>query len=78
MNAELQAGNYAIHIYNRALYPSEMMALAPHCTTYSLRISIQDALEEEHVDCADYNVLPWDLNTANGGSAPFGGPIDRY
>jgi hypothetical protein len=37
---------------------------------------IQSASYEDHVDCAEYDSLPWDLNAQNGGSAPYGGPMD--
>jgi hypothetical protein len=86
----LPAGRYQFTINSRATWTIPMLSALPHCTEYGLRVSIQNAYEisfsvfsnffssdeAEHVDCADYNVLPWDLNSSAGGSKPYGGPID--
>lgn len=77
LNQLLPAGRYEFAINSRVTWTAQMMTSIPHCTEYALRVSIQNADEAEHVDCADYNTLPWDLNSPNGGSKPFGGPLDK-
>jgi len=54
------------------------MTRIPHCSIYSAKVIIQDADQKEtHTDCSALDTLPWDLNNAYGGSAPYGGPINR-
>ena len=43
---------------------------------YTFGLFLQEAKNDhEHLDCLDYDLFPYDLDTPTGGSVPFGGPI---
>lgn len=72
----LPSGNYNIQIKQPILFMQTN--LFSHCNIYSLYIFAQDQSQEKfHVDCSSLDILPWNLNSIDGGSAPFGGPIDN-
>jgi len=73
INEQLPIGNYQLKITQPALFRYD--SYFPHCTVYSARIVINDALSNTHVDCSAYAAVPWDLNTPDGGSVAYGGPI---
>lgn len=78
INDLLPAGTYTLSISqpNEVIFPYGTQF--PHCGPYGLKIFIRNAHgDSTHVDCSVYSVVPWNLDTASGGSVPYGGPIDR-
>ncbi|EGC36415.1 hypothetical protein DICPUDRAFT_54646 [Dictyostelium purpureum] len=73
INAELLPGIYNLDITSIHGLPAE---ISPHCTPYNLAIIIRHSSSDIHGDCSIFNAIPWDLNSLNGGSTQFGGPID--
>ncbi|KAN0043380.1 hypothetical protein ACTA71_011032 [Dictyostelium dimigraforme] len=73
INVILPAGSYSLSIVNPSIIPS---IFGEHCTPYRLSIAFRSASSAGHTDCSIFNSIPWDLNSPNGGSVEFGGPID--
>jgi hypothetical protein len=70
----LPAGNYIATI-RQPVAQSTTNSLA-HCAIYSYSLIIKDANDPSAVvDCTSLQAVPWQLDTAAGGSTPFGGPI---
>lgn len=76
INVVITPGTWSLKVYQPSVFVYSTQY--PHCTHYSATLSIE-ALSEvnDHVDCTTLDILPWDLNSANGGSKPYGGPVNR-
>ncbi|EFA77852.1 hypothetical protein PPL_09350 [Heterostelium album PN500] len=74
INAMIQPGDYTLLISTVSSFPSG--AFKAHCTPYHLTLIINDASSSTHTDCSLFDLTPWDLSSLDGGSKPFGGPID--
>lgn len=75
INQLVPAGNYTLRV---AIQPpkSSLWSGKHFCMPYSMGLFLQEAKNDhEHLDCIDYDLLPYNLNTHDGGSVPFGGPI---
>ncbi|KAK5576095.1 hypothetical protein RB653_007233 [Dictyostelium firmibasis] len=73
INVVLPVGKYYLTIVNPSIIPAQF---GEHCTPYRLSITLRSASSTGHSDCSIFNSIPWDLNSPNGGSAQFGGPMD--
>lgn len=71
LNTVVPAGDYYLEV--RPLTSDPPPA---HCRVFSLRIITSDASSSApNSQCSSYDVLPWNLNTDDGGSAAYGGPM---
>lgn len=76
INQILPAGHYQLSLKQPITF--DFMSTFPHCTEYSWTIIIEPVNQETtHVDCSSLDVVPWDLNNPDGGSEPYGGPLDN-
>jgi len=66
----LPAGNYSI-----GLLKFQDSMLEAHCGEYSFVFVISDE-QGDREQCYNFLALPSDLNSAHGGSQPYGGPIN--
>src|SRR5262249_8268996 len=55
--------------------PFRYDAQFPHCSVYGFSLLISDAASDSRYDCSLNSLVPWDLNSMDGGSVGFGGPI---
>eukprot|EP01091_Cochliopodium_minus_P008899 TRINITY_DN2090_c0_g1_i1.p1 TRINITY_DN2090_c0_g1~~TRINITY_DN2090_c0_g1_i1.p1 ORF type:complete len:3438 (-),score=854.08 TRINITY_DN2090_c0_g1_i1:40-10353(-) len=69
----IDAGNYALIFTYNNVFQQPL-----RCFIYKLSIFIRPySVNGPHADCSNYDLLPVDLNTVQGGSLPFGGPINN-
>jgi len=76
LTAFLDEGSYNLVISGSLPWNLTMTGITLPCVEFDLRISISLlGSHADRVDCTSYGLLPWDLNSDLGGSAPYGGPI---
>eukprot|EP01087_Luapelamoeba_hula_P002906 TRINITY_DN1271_c0_g1_i3.p1 TRINITY_DN1271_c0_g1~~TRINITY_DN1271_c0_g1_i3.p1 ORF type:complete len:3009 (-),score=261.11 TRINITY_DN1271_c0_g1_i3:1901-10927(-) len=75
LNQLLPPGKYRLTL--EMPLPSKLWSDAVnHCVPFSFTVNAQPTSQgHDHVDCLDFDQLPFNLNTNAGGSKPFGGPI---
>jgi len=71
----LKAGTYTLTLTYQA--SNTFSSLGKFCFDYTYDIQIQPSTGT-HSNCLQNDLVPWDLNTPSGGSAPFGGPVNPY
>eukprot|EP01119_Soliformovum_irregulare_P024045 TRINITY_DN853_c0_g1_i1.p1 TRINITY_DN853_c0_g1~~TRINITY_DN853_c0_g1_i1.p1 ORF type:complete len:3439 (+),score=826.93 TRINITY_DN853_c0_g1_i1:91-10407(+) len=73
----LPAGTYTLTLLTSMPYSANYMSrLGGFCGLFSGKIIIQDAATKDtHTDCSALDTLPWNLNTVDGGTDAFGGPM---
>eukprot|EP00004_Rigifila_ramosa_P027827 TRINITY_DN919_c1_g2_i1.p1 TRINITY_DN919_c1_g2~~TRINITY_DN919_c1_g2_i1.p1 ORF type:complete len:3576 (-),score=880.41 TRINITY_DN919_c1_g2_i1:53-9331(-) len=75
LRAALTAGAYTLHIFENN-FRTPVFAPALTCAPFSLKTTTPPQTGTEPETCASVDLLPLDLFSADGGSAPFGGPQD--
>lgn len=71
----LPPGTHHLVILRPAAAPPAIKDLE-HCTPFSVAIALAPVALGSSDACAYLDVVPWDLNRYDGGSALYGGPLD--
>eukprot|EP01125_Pyxidicula_operculata_P010689 TRINITY_DN351_c0_g3_i1.p1 TRINITY_DN351_c0_g3~~TRINITY_DN351_c0_g3_i1.p1 ORF type:complete len:3455 (-),score=945.65 TRINITY_DN351_c0_g3_i1:93-9641(-) len=72
LNIFINPGSYNLYIYQ--VDPWKSTEIDMQCSMFDLRITIGKS-GSDRIDCTSYDVFPWDLNSKDGGSEEFGGPM---